>query len=78
MDELTDKYLTLKGLAGYSSIPVATIRDYLRRDGLPHYRLRGKILVKLSEFEKWMEQFRVAGEDLQKHVSAIMRSLKNG
>ena len=45
MSEITDKYFTLKALADYSSMPVPTIRDYLRRDGLPHFKLRGKVAV---------------------------------
>ena len=76
MTEMGDKYLTLKDLSKYCSMPVPTIRDYLHRDGLPHYRLRGKILVKLSEFDDWIKQYRVAGESLEEHVNAALKGLK--
>ena len=54
-----DPYMDLKGLSGYSSIPVRTLRSYLDRleHPLPCYRLGQKILVRISEFDHWMEHF---------------------
>jgi len=73
----SDRYFDLKSLSEYSSLGVSTLRDYIRSEGLPHFR-KGKILVRQSEFDAWMESFRV---DTQSHlkgvVDNIIDSLKN-
>ncbi|MEO7862712.1 MAG: helix-turn-helix domain-containing protein [Nitrospirales bacterium] len=53
-------FLDLKTLAAYSSCSVRWLRDRLtdRTRPLPHYRVEGKILVKVEEFEQWMAQYR--------------------
>jgi len=79
MDELTntDRLLDLKGLSKYSSLGVPTLRDYLRSDGLPYFRLKGKILVRVSEFNDWLESFRGEGKQkLDGLVNDVMNSLK--
>jgi len=47
-------------LAGYSGLSVRTLRTHLRRWllPLPHYHVGGKILVRRSEFDQWIAQFR--------------------
>ena len=73
----TDRLLDLRGLSKYSSLGVPTLRDYLRSDGLPHFKLKGKILVRISEFDKWLESFRVDGKQrLDDIVKDVMESLK--
>ncbi len=56
----TEGYLPLKALARYSGLSVRTLRGYLSHPAhpLPCYRLGGKVLVKQSEFDAWMERFR--------------------
>jgi hypothetical protein len=71
----SDRYFDLKYLSQYSSLAIPTLRDYLR-GGLPHYKLKGKILVKRSEFDDWMGQFRVDGKDLNRVVDGILKKLK--
>jgi excisionase family DNA binding protein len=74
---LTDGYFDLQGLSTYSSIPVSTLRDYLRKYNLPHFKTRGKILVKRSEFDTWMETYRVnRSQDLRKLTNSILRDLR--
>jgi hypothetical protein len=57
----TDKYLSLKNLAAYADMGASTLRYHIRNNGLPCFKLPGKsgstgrVLVKLSEFEAWME-----------------------
>ncbi len=51
-----DRYLDLPRLSEYSSLGVGTLREHCKNNGLPHYRVRGKILVKRSEFDGWMEK----------------------
>ena len=57
-----DPYLSLRALAGYSGLSTRTLRTYINRlDGFPHYRIGGKIVVRRSSFDLWMEQFRSQG-----------------
>ena len=55
-----DTYLPLKQLAVYAGLSVRTLRDYLSNpiDPLPHYRIGGKILVRRSEYDVWVQRFR--------------------
>ena len=80
-EEATGKeveYLDLRGLSTYSSLAVPTLRDYLKEGGLPHYKLRGKIIVKKSEFDSWMENYRVdKREDLDDLVDDVINTMKN-
>lgn len=62
-------YTDINGLSEYSGIPVSTLRDYKDRDGLPYFKLRGKLMFKLSEFDHWMERWRV---DTDEDLSAIV------
>jgi hypothetical protein len=57
-----DPYLPLHELADYSGLSVRTLRDYLTDPTrpLPHYRLgdKGKIVVRVSEFDTWLSAYR--------------------
>ena len=57
-----DGYLPLKALAPYSGLSVRTLREYLadRTRPLPHYRVGGKILVRQSDYDAWVAQFKVS------------------
>ena len=53
----------MKGLSAYSKLGVSTLRRYISKDGLPYFRLGkdgnvGRVLVKRSEFDNWMERYR--------------------
>ena len=73
----TDRLLDLKGLSEYSSLGIPTLRDYLRSNGLPHYKLKGKILVRLAEFNNWLESLRVDTKpELNNLVDDVLKSLK--
>lgn len=79
MDNLsdTDRLLDLKRLSRYSSLGVPTLRDYIRSDGLPCFKIKGKILIKLSEFDTWIEQYRInQSQDLNSIVDGVMDTLK--
>jgi len=68
-----DKYFDLKGLAEYSSISVRTLRDYINNpeNPLPAYRLKRKILVKLSEFDAWVKKHRNDNQQIDKIVNEL-------
>ncbi|MBC2710627.1 MAG: helix-turn-helix domain-containing protein [Desulfosarcina sp.] len=51
------KLVDLKTLSTSASLSVATLRNYIKM-GMPHYRVRRKILIDLEEFNQWMQQFR--------------------
>src|SRR5262245_53784711 len=76
-----DPFLSLKALAGYSSLSVRKLRDHLDdpSNPLPCYQVGGKILVRRSEFDTWISsQRRVrhgAAPDVARIVSDIVRSL---
>lgn len=58
---LKDQYFDLKGLSAYSALAVSTLRDYIRKGRLPCFKLEGKILVRRSDFDQWIDQFRKKG-----------------
>ena len=73
----TDRLFDLKSLSQHSCLGVPTLRDYIRSGGLPHFKLKGKILVRLSEFNRWLESFRVdTKSDLNDLVDDVLESLK--
>ena len=74
---LKDQFFDLKGLSLYSSLGVGTLRDYLRSGSLPHYKLRGKILIRKSDFNAWMERFRSDEKTINGMVNEIMSNLKS-
>jgi len=79
MDHLsdTDRLLDLKGLSEHSCLGVPTLRDYLRSGSLPYFKLKGKILVRLSEFDQWLESFRVdSKQELNNLVDDVLTDLK--
>jgi len=81
-------YLSLRGLAEYSGLSVRTLRALIHRDvsPMPYYQIANKILVRLSEFDDWMRQFRRSAEtvgdrrDLDRLVNDVLASLteRNG
>jgi hypothetical protein len=75
--DTNDGYLTLKGLADYSGLSVRTLRGYIAHKARPlaHYRLIGKILVKRSEFDAWMQQYR---REVPCQIDAIVDDVLKG
>ena len=75
MNRENDKFLDLRELSRYSCLAVPTLRDYMR-EGMPHFKLKGKILVKRSEFDGWLEFFRVnRNQELNELVDGVIRGL---
>ena len=73
-----DPWLSLKALAGYSSLSVRKLRAYLEDTArpLPCYRVGGKILVRRSEFDRWMAAYRQVGRaDVDRLVADVLRGL---
>lgn len=73
---LKDQYFDLQGLSAYSSLSVSTLRDHIKSDGMPCYLVKGKILVRQSEFDKWIIHYRVNSDvDINKVVDDVIGSL---
>jgi hypothetical protein len=51
----------LRQVAAYSSVCERTLRTWIYSpiDPLPAVRVRGKILIKIAEFEAWLERRRI-------------------
>ena len=74
---LKDQFLDLKGLSMYSALGVSTLREYIRRGKLPAFKLKGKILIKRSEFDRYMEDYRInINKDIDRIAREAIRSLK--
>lgn len=61
-----DQLLPLKELSKYSGLSIRTLRYMLKKSRvgpLPHLRTDGKILVRRSEFDLFIEGFRVSPEN---------------
>jgi excisionase family DNA binding protein len=74
--KIEPQYLDLKGLARYSSLSVGTLRVILARPGgPPHYRPGGKVLIKRSDWDHWLEQFKTAPVDLGALVEEVLSEI---
>lgn len=75
-----DPYLSLRELVKYSSLSINTIRAHLTnlRHPLPHFRVGGRILVRQSEFDRWVTQQRAdPTERLNQIVNKVMTDLRS-
>ena len=72
-----DNFLDLKQLSQYSTFSDSTLRDYIydTDNPIPSFQVKRKILVKKSEFDRWMEQFRVENNDLDHIVDEVINDL---
>jgi excisionase family DNA binding protein len=70
-----DYYMSLRNLARYSGLSVRTLRVHIAdpMHPLPHYRPGGgKVLVRRSEFDRWMASYRVESDEA---LDAIVRDV---
>jgi len=73
-----DPYLSLRELSKYCGLSDRTLRSYIKEPThpLPCYHVGGKILVRRSEFDRWIESFRRRdGEDLNAIVQQVMEDM---
>lgn len=80
-ENVKKEYMTLSELSDYSGISIKSLRLYInsnRIESLPHFRIgtRGKILVKVNDFNQWMEQYKVGiTKDTSGLVSSMVESI---
>jgi Helix-turn-helix domain len=83
-DPAGDPYLTVADLARYAGVAERTIRSYLvspplpRATGpvpppLPHYRLGRRVLIRRSEFDRWMAAYRARPTEARELVERLGR-----
>lgn len=70
-----DQFFDLRGLSAYSALGVGTLRDHIKSGELLAYKVKGKILIKKSHFDIWIEGFRIE-QSLGNIVDEVMDSLK--
>jgi hypothetical protein len=70
------EFFDLKTFALFSGIPVATARDYIKKEALPCFKVRGKVLIKRTEFEAWLENYRLKS-NVDEIVSDVLNSLES-
>ena len=77
---LDDPYLPLPDLATYSGLSVPTLREWLTHPEhpLPHMRVGKIIVVKRSEYDAWVDWFRVKtpSGDVQALADDVLRQLR--
>lgn len=68
-----DPWLSLRAAAGYCGLSTRFLRGRIAEGHLPHYRPGGKVLVRRSHLDAWLEQFkRVGAQDLDAVVDGIL------
>ena len=73
-NDIQDKYFDLRRLSDYSCLSVPCLRGHIREGLLPAYKIKGKILIKQSEFDTWMQGFKV--KNMDQVVDEVMEGLK--
>ena len=56
---LNDTYFDLRALSKYSTFGVSTLRVHIKKNKLPAFRVNGKVLIRKSEFDHWIERYRI-------------------
>lgn len=72
-----DPYLSLRAAAGYCGLSTRFLRGRIAEGQLPHYRPGGKVLIRRSHLDAWLEQFRrVGGQDVDALVNDVLADLR--
>lgn len=71
------EYLSLRALSAYASMSVRTLRKWLHHPArpLPHFRVGGKLFVRRSDYDSWMDGFR---KETASHLDDIVRDVTKG
>jgi excisionase family DNA binding protein len=70
------EWLSLRQLTEYAAVSDRTLRDWLHRstDALPAVRVDGKIFVRRTAFDEWLERHRIE-PDAEIDVDGIVNDL---
>ncbi|MFX0201543.1 MAG: helix-turn-helix domain-containing protein, partial [Candidatus Hodarchaeota archaeon] len=65
------EYMGLRELAVYSDLSISVLQGYIHEGILPCFKVKGKVFVKKSEFDSWIEGYRVnQKQNKEKHTDA--------
>lgn len=53
--EKTEKWVNLEEIAEHTGLSKDTIRNYIKRDVIPYYRIGKQYKFKISEIDSWIE-----------------------
>jgi excisionase family DNA binding protein len=72
------EWLDLRTLRDYACVSERTLREWIHRcvDALPAVRVGGKILVRRSEFDRWLETHQVTHIDVGGIVDEMIAGVK--
>lgn len=72
------EWLDLRSLQKYACVSERTLRDWIHRavDPLPAVRVQCKILVRRSEFDRWLEAHQVRHIDVGCIVDELVAGVK--
>jgi len=74
-NQVTPEYLSLAELAQNCSVSKKTLMKWLR-SGMPYYKVGRLVRVNVSEFNVWMNQFRIGTSmDLDAILDQVMREV---
>ena len=72
-----DPYLSIRAAASYCGLSTRFLRGRIAEGQLPHYRPGGKVLIRRSHLDAWLEQFkRVGARDLDAVVDGMLADLR--
>lgn len=76
-----DYYMGIKSLSRYSGISIRKLKDLIRHPEypLPAYKVDGSIRIKKSEFEIWVNKFRLAQDtsaNVEDIINDVMKDIK--
>ena len=73
-------WLDLRRLTQYAAVSERTLRNWIHSpvDPLPAVQVRGKILVRRTDFDRWLEQRAVKPIDINGIVGEIVEAVTDG
>lgn len=76
----SDRWLDLRRLREYASVSNRTLRDWIHSpvDSLPAVQVGTKILVRKSDFDRWLEKHKVKPLELGAMVEEIVEAVAGG
>ena len=75
-----DRYLDVRLASRYTRLSVRTLRYWMAdtERPLPHFRVGGKILLRRSEIDAWLEGARATNhQDLEQLIDGVIREIAN-
>ena len=73
--DISPRYHTLNQMVKYSSLSVASLRRHIKNEGLPHFKMNKRVLVRVDEFDQWMEKRRKKRETRKEEIDRIVEDV---